>query len=398
MDWSTDIRVLHIIPEYLPVTQNWIYPQVTLVPGVFSAVLCNKTVAGSRFPLNRRPLWKRELKVSDLLATGPKPFRAVGRIVNFTAKAIALRHARLWKPEIIHAHFGTTGWESLSLRKALAVPLITSFYGFDAWELPTISPEWRGRLRQLFAQGDLFLAEGPAFRRRLVDLGCAYNKIRVQKLGVDISNLEFRHRCFTSTLRIAMVGRFIEKKGLVDGLVACAKALACGVNLSVTIIGDSPIDAPGETRIREQLLAITQSSKMADRVHFTGRLAHDETLDVLANNDIFLCPSKHATSGDAEGGLPVTLIEAMALGLLCVGSRHCDIPEAIIDGSTGFLFEESNVEQLAKLVERISCSPESALPIVSAARRHVEQNYDQSSLLPSLREIYRQMRAAKQTG
>jgi colanic acid/amylovoran biosynthesis glycosyltransferase len=137
---------------------------------------------------------------------------------------------------------------------------------------------------------------------------------------------------------------------------------------------------------------------MADRVHFTGRLPHDEALDMLANSDIFLCPSKHATSGDAEGGLPVTLIEAMALGLLCVGSRHCDIPEAIIDGSTGFLFEESNVEQLAKLVERISCSPESAFPIVTAARRHVEQNYNQSSLLPSLREIYREMRAAKQTG
>ena len=395
---STDTRVLHIIPVFLTVTENWLYPQVTLVPGVSSAVLCNRTVGEDEFPLNGRPLWRREPSVPNLLTTGPKPVRAVGKMVNFAARGFAFRRARLWKPEIIHAHFGTTGWENLSLRQALAVPLITSFYGFDAWQLPTTNPEWRGPLRQLFDQGDLFLVEGPAFRRRLVDLGCAYNKIRVQKLGVDIGNLNFRHRDFTSSLRIAMVGRFIEKKGLVDGLVACAKAFASGVNLSVTIVGDSPIDAPGDTRIREQLSAIAQSSQMADRVHFTGRLPHDETLDVLANNDIFLCPSKHATSGDAEGGLPVTLIEAMALGLLCVGSRHCDIPEAIIDGSTGFLFEESNVEQLAKLVERISCSPEAALPIVSAARRHVEQNYNQSSLLPGLREIYREMRAAKQTG
>ena len=130
------------MPEYLPVTQNWIYPQVTLVPGVSSAVLCNKTVAGSGLPLNGRPLWKRELNMPDLLATAPKPFRAVRRIVNFATKTVALRHARLWKPEIVHAHFGMTGWENLSLRKAFAAPLITSFYGIDAWLLPTTNPEW----------------------------------------------------------------------------------------------------------------------------------------------------------------------------------------------------------------------------------------------------------------
>jgi hypothetical protein len=45
---------------------------------------------------------------------------------------------------------------------------------------------------------------------------------------------------------------------------------------------------------------------------------------------VFLCPSRFGPGGDAEGGLPVELLEAMGMGLLCVGSRHCDIPEAII--------------------------------------------------------------------
>ena len=379
------------MPEYLPVTQNWIYPQVTLVPGVSSAVLCNKTVAGSGLPLNGRPLWKRELNMPDLLATAPKPFRAVRRIANFVAKAIASGHARLWKPEIIHAHFGTAGWESLSLRKALAVPLFTSFYGFDAWELPTTNPEWRKRLRQLFAQGDIFLVEGPAFRQRLMELGCATEKVRIQRLGIDVERLKYQNRDFMGPLKIVMVGRFIEKKGLVDGLTACAKASAIGVDLSVTIIGDALPDGwdPIGQRIKHELLEIAQSPELANRVHFKGSLPHDDTLEVLRNSDIFLCPSRHATSGDAEGGLPVVLIEAMALGLLCVGSRHCDIPEAIIDGTTGFLFEEGDVEQLAKLVEGISCSPECAFPVVTAARHHVEQNFNQSYLLPSLGKVYR---------
>jgi colanic acid/amylovoran biosynthesis glycosyltransferase len=395
---STGIRVLHFIPHFLPVTQNWIYPQITLVPGVCSAVLCNRIIGANGFPLNGRPLWRRYLNVTDWLPRGPKPFRAVRRIVNFTTSAAALRHARLWKPEIIHAHFGPTGWETLSLRKVLPAPLITSFYGFDAWELPTTNPEWRERLLQLFAEGDLFLVEGPAFRQRLVDLGCAYDKIKVQKLGIDIAVRKYRHRDFTSSVRIAMVGRFIEKKGLVDGLAACAKASASGVNLTVTIVGDDLYYAPGGRRIRDQLLAIAQSPEIANRVHFKGHLSHDETLKVLADNDILLCPSKHnCATGDAEGGLPVVIIEAMALGLLCVGSRHCDIPQAIIDGTTGYVFEEGNVEQLAQLIERISCSPGRALPIVNAARRHVEQNFNQSSLLPKLGKIYRETAALQRT-
>ena len=390
------IRVLHIIPEYLPVTQNWIYPQVTLVPGVASAVLCNKTASATAFPLNGEPLWRRELNVPNLLATGPKPFRAVRRVVNFAAKAVASRRARLWEPEIIHAHFGTTGWENLSLRKALAAPLITSFYGFDAWLVPTTHPEWRGRLHELFAQGDIFLVEGSAFRQRLVDLGCAAEKVRIQRLGIDVGRLKYRDRDFTGPLKIVMVGRFTEKKGLVDGLTACAKASANGVDLSVTIIGDALAgwDLDGQ-KIKHELLDIAQSPEMSNRVHFMGQVPHDETLRILAAHDVFLCSSKHALSGDAEGGLPVVLIEAMGIGLLCLGSRHCDIPEAVIDGTTGFLFEEGNVEQLAKLVEGISRLPECTLPIVTAARKHVEHNFNQSYVLPNLGEIYRELRSAQ---
>jgi len=136
-------------------------------------------------------------------------------------------------------------------------------------------------------------------------------------------------------------------------------------------------------------LETAKSSEMSNRVHFVGQVPYESTLRILATQDVFLCPSKHSPNGDAEGGLPVALIEAMGMGLLCLGSRHCDIPEAIIDETTGFLFEEGNIGQLAKLIERISRLPERALPIVTAARKHVEQNFNRSCLLPILGELYR---------
>ena len=58
---------------------------------------------------------------------------------------------------------------------------------------------------------------------------------------------------------------------------------------------------------------------------------------MISRHNVLICPSKHAPDGDAEGGLPFVITEAMALGLLCIGSRHCDIPEAVIDQVTGYL-------------------------------------------------------------
>jgi len=81
---------------------------------------------------------------------------------------------------ILHAHFGTTGTGALKAKKALGIPLVTSFYGFDV-SLAGQYEEWRNRYKQLFQQGDLFLAEGPFLGKRLEALGCPVEKIRIQK-------------------------------------------------------------------------------------------------------------------------------------------------------------------------------------------------------------------------
>jgi colanic acid/amylovoran biosynthesis glycosyltransferase len=386
---SSNIRVLHSVGVFLRITENWIYPQITRVPGVASAVLCKQVLNLPEFPLNGRPLWKREILPRN--PAHPKPLRAVRRITNWPVNAAALSQARLWKPAIIHAHFGTVGWQDRRLRSTLGAPLVTSFYGYDAWQLPTTFPKWRRRLAQLFARGDMFLVEGSAFRQRLLDLGCVPEKVQIQRLGVDLSRLEYRQRDFTGTLKIAMVGRFIEKKGLADGLAACAKASMSGTSLYVTIIGDALPEDPVGQKIKRALSAISQSAEMPNRIHFKGSVSHEETLKVLATHDIFLCPSKHSGNGDAEGGLPVVLLEAMALGLLCLGSRHCDIPEAIIDERTGYSFEEGDVEQLATLIRKIARVPETASPITAAARKHVEENYDQSHQLAALGRVYKEI-------
>jgi colanic acid/amylovoran biosynthesis glycosyltransferase len=185
-----------------------------------------------------------------------------------------------------------------------------------------------------------------------------------------------------------MVGRFVEKKGMADGLLACANAVAAGVDLTVTVIGDARGSAESDQEIKNELQSIAQQPELSARVRFTGLLSKHETIEVLSTHDLFLCPSKHAKCGDAEGGLPVVLLEAMALGLVCVGSRHCDIPEAILGEITGFLFDEGDVSGLSRILCDLQSKPERMNAIASAGRRHIEKTFNLHGQLAMLQRNY----------
>ncbi len=164
------MKVLHALESYLPVSENWIYPQIMRVRGTTPAVLCGELRNLDLFPLDGVPRFLIHRR-------GVRRF-GVPRLINSLAfrlgraAVVAGAATRRWKPDLIHAHFGMRGWQTLGLRQRLGAPLVTSFYGLDAWQLPHSSKLWRDRFAELFAQGDAFLAEGPAMGDRLAAIGC----------------------------------------------------------------------------------------------------------------------------------------------------------------------------------------------------------------------------------
>jgi colanic acid/amylovoran biosynthesis glycosyltransferase len=380
------MRVLHTLDYFVSVTENWVYPQVTQVPGVESRVVCSVAENLEAFPIDKRnltvhpPPWNFAFGV-------PRLFSAVARRVSGEDVALALK-VRMWRPLVLHAHFGMRGWGSLALKKRLGIPLVTSFYGWDAWLLPQEEPVWRQRYKELFTIGDLFLVEGPAMRERLAQLGCPADKVHVHRIGVDLSRLPFEAKEFSGDLKIVMVGRFTEKKGLLDGLQACARASSLGVKLSVTIIGDPLSNDDAGERIKEELHALAERPELAGRVRLTGFLPLGQTRALVAAHDVLLCPSKQAANGDAEGGSPVVLTEAMALGLLCIGARHCDIPEVIIDEKTGYLCNEGDVAAMADVLCSLGRDPGKLRRLTAAGRKRVEENFSLPTQLQRVRSIY----------
>src|SRR5262245_660485 len=125
------IHVLHMVGYFVDLTENWIYPQVTQVPTAEGSVICTSVGNLEMFPIDKRkvsiypPPWRTSLGVPRLLDN-------VARRIGCADALLALR-TRPRRPRIMHAHFGIRGWESIPLKKRLSIPLITSFYGYDAW-------------------------------------------------------------------------------------------------------------------------------------------------------------------------------------------------------------------------------------------------------------------------
>jgi colanic acid/amylovoran/stewartan biosynthesis glycosyltransferase WcaL/AmsK/CpsK len=226
-------------------------------------------------------------------------------------------------------------------------------------------------------------------RERLLALGVPADTIRIHRIGVDLDKVPFETKRFSPQLRVVMIGRFVEKKGLVDGLHACAGARAHGLDLTVTIVGDAVAHHAVGLSIKRELQQIAASPPLAGAVTFTGFQALHETRALLRSCNVFLCPSKHASDGDAEGGSPVVLTEAMAMGLLCVGTSHCDIPAVILNGDTGYVVAEGDRAALAQCLITIAQNPDRAEVISRAGRKHIENCFRLETQLEGLALLYR---------
>jgi colanic acid/amylovoran biosynthesis glycosyltransferase len=184
-----------------------------------------------------------------------------------------------------------------------------------------------------------------------------------------------------------MVGRFVEKKGFADGLNACLAARSSGVDLKVTVIGDHGLNDKAGCQIKDSLLTLASEPGLSGRVAFTGFLPIAKTREMIRQHQILLCPSKHAANGDAEGGYPVVLAEAMAQGLVCIGTNHCDIPEVIIQGQTGYLCGEGDISGMADVLCAVS-QRRNAMSLAMQGRKHIETYFSLSTQLQDLRRIY----------
>jgi len=302
--------------------------------------------------------------------------RILGREL-LTERFLKLRHARL-----LHAHFGHDGVWALRLKRALHLPLVTTFYGHDMSQASSLA-SWEKGYRRLFKEGDLFLVEGPHMRQRLNELGCPAEKIEIQRIAILVANLPFRLRCPKKNGEktiIVFSGRFVEKKGLLIALQALADVQRTHPVFEFRIIGDGPL--------RMEIERFIQNHEMNSFVRLLGFLNYNDYLEQMKKADLFLHPSITAADGDSEGGAPTTILEAQAMGLPVLSTRHADIPNIVDPGQSALLSGERDSNELAANIISLLMNQQCWPQMGAAGRRHVETFHDIKKEIPRLESRY----------
>ena len=209
------------------------------------------------------------------------------------------------------------------------------------------------------------------------------SRIEVVRLGVDCTQLQPFNAdadlvsgdpaSEPACLKLACTGRMVSAKGHRILLEALARMAAAEVDFSCTLIGDGP-----ERPFLEDLAG---RLGIGDRLRFLGAMAHGPTLAEVARADVFVLASF------AEG-LPVALMEAMALGVPCVSTMIAAIPELIVDDENGLLVPAANADALSAALQRLASDAAYRRQLGRSARATVEGQYNLARNLDLLAETW----------
>ena len=248
------------------------------------------------------------------------------------------------RPALIHAHFGVEGVYALPLARRLGVPLVTTFHGFDATLSDAAllaSPataQYPLHRRRLAAQGGLFLCASSFIRDRVIRLGFPPERVLTHYIGVDCEAITPRAAQEEAPV-ILSVARLVAVKGGAYLIRAFARIAGRFPEAVLVMIGEGPL--------RRRLLALAASLGLEGRVRFLGALPHPEVLAWMRKAAMLVLPGIRTATGRVEG-LGLVSVEAAATGVPVIGSDLGGIPEAVIDGETGFLVPSRDEEALAR--------------------------------------------------
>jgi colanic acid/amylovoran biosynthesis glycosyltransferase len=370
-------------------------------PDVAAYQLEQRTVRLELPPLGLRPLQaggvllSRQDRKSSLIRC-LNLFRYGARAASLRLFFDAANTARHAPFDVVHAHFGPNGIRALPLLEsgALQGKLVTSFYGYDVSQYP--KERGGNPYRALFRTGDRFLALSNRMRARLQELGCPDERLLVHPLGIDPAKFAGESTAglpLTSDrgmFRVLTIGRFVEKKGILDGLKAFAlftRQLSPGARAEYLIVGDGLLRAQVERMISELGL---EEGNPAGQVKLLGWKTRPEIANLLGECQVLLAPSRTASTGDEEG-TPVVLMEASASALPVVSTRHAGIPETVEDGVTGFLVNQGDTAGLAAALSQLLKSPDLRTRMGLAGRERIMERHNIHTLNDQLLELYREV-------
>ena len=367
------VRVAHLCQDFSILSETFLYDSITELDRqgaeghVVAMNVANREARpyanvehtpwpGSRHPHRLAHRVLAEAGVGDPeRASWPELRRRVGA---------ALRRVR---PDVLHAHFGTTGAVLCPLAERLGVPMVVSFHGRDAFVHPA-TPRHREPYARMFRRVDAVTVVSHLMQAHLVGLGVHPAKVHLVRVGKRVEEYPYRPPGAGPVREWVSVGRLTEKKGHLDALAAFREVLREHPDQRLRIVGEGEREADVRRYVREHGLG--------DHVELLGAVDHEATKAVMAASDAFVLCSRTAADGDREG-VPTVLMEAQLLGLPCVTTTHSGIPEVIPEASRWLLSPEGDVAAIASAMRAlVTADPAARVEVARAGRAKVEAEFN----------------------
>ena len=282
--------------------------------------------------------------------------------------------------DLLHVYFGHTGVHLLPFLKRWPRPSVVSFHGMDV-QARESEPSYGMRLRELLQVVTLVLVRSESLRERLLELGCAPDKLRMNRTGIPLSAYPFKERVrpVDGAWHMVQACRLVEKKGLDDTLRAFAAFREVYPAARLTIAGDGPL------RVEVERLAIELG--VGGGVRLAGFLTGSALCELYHDAHFFVHPSR-MTADQNQEGVPNSMLEAMATGLPVVATRHGGIPEAVSHEQCGLLVPERDVDSLFAAMCQMTAKPEQLRAFSEAAAQAVRDGFEESKQIQNLERTY----------
>ncbi len=237
--------------------------------------------------------------------------------------------------------------------------------------------------KPFFQKAEKIICVSKSLKERYIRFKIDKNKLMVIPNGVNCE--QFQKKPFSDEInkifnndtskRIIFVGRLEKQKGIEFLIRAIPLVLNQFENMHLYIFGNGHLEL--------FLKKLVKELKIESSVTFKNMVPLEKMPEVYSGVDILCLPSLHE-------GFPLTIAEALSIGLIIIASNIEGIPEAIKENINGFLCEPGNIYHLKeKLIKALTLPEEKIREIKNNNINLAKKRYDWKNIVKEIEDLYK---------
>ena len=321
--------------------------------------------------------WRKGLPIELILMRSKFDLGVVFKVARFIQ-----RH----EIALIHTHTVRTNLVGRLAARIAKVPVVTHVHSLPLYETENVLKNRFNHMVDGLTRrwSTHYICVSSSLRSRLVyegipaeRIGVVHNGIELDRFCSDTDGTEARNKLGLDPKAklIAMIALFRPLKGTESLIEALSHVIPECPDAYCLLVGGFERED-----YRRRVMELARGLKLKDRVIFLG--FRENVSHILAATDIVVLPSLFGE------GLPIAILEAMAMGRPVIATPVGGIPEIIRDGETGLLVEPRDSLALAEAITRLLQDPKRASELGLKAQSLVREEYGAESMVRKIERIY----------